>query len=201
MFIAFAIILVLFVIAFVAFLIFLKKMSFETFNKLCERKVRRIAKYNDLLAIEKLNILNFEREKIGIHHVVFGKKYIYLITDFLLKGFVTGDAKDNSWVCLNTSDKKKHYIRNLNKISQQNIQEFAGILGINTDPMVSICLVPNECDFSIKHLESKKELIVHYSSLSRKIKKLEEQEIGSLNEQQIYEQFRTIQGKNNESSR
>ena len=89
----------------------------------------------------------------------------------------------------------------MSKLSQQNIQEFAGILGINTDPIISICLVPNECDFSVKQLENKNELIVHYSSLSRKINMLEKQKIGSLNEQQIYEQFRTIEGKNNEGSR
>ena len=201
MFTVFAIILVLFVVAFIIFLVFLRKMSFETFNRLCEKKVRRIAKHNNLLSIEKLNILTYEREKLGVHHVVFGKKYIYLITDFLLKGFVSGDAKDNSWVYCNTTNKKKQYLGNLSKLSQQNIQEFAGILGINTDPIISICLVPNECDFSVKQLENKNELIVHYSSLSRKIKMLEKQKIGSLNEQQIYEQFRTIEGKNNEGSR
>lgn len=201
MFIALAIVLFLFIVVFVAFFIFLRKMSFETFEKLCEKKVKRIAKRNKLLVIEQLHLLNYKREKLGIHHVIFGKKYIYLITDFLLKGFVSGEVNDNSWVYFNTVTKKNHYLSNLNKISEQNIQEFAGILGIKADPIVSICLVPNECDFNIENISSNQKMVVRYSSLSKKIKEFEKQSIGSLNEEQIYEQFRTIESKNNEEGR
>ena len=201
MFIALAIVLFLFIVAFVAFFIFLRKMSFETFEKLCEKKVKRIAKRNKLLVIEQLHLLNYKSEKLGVHHVIFGKKYIYLITDFLLKGFVSGEVNDNSWVYFNSVTKKNHYLSNLNKISEQNIQEFAGILGIKSDPIVSICLIPNECDFNIKNINSNQKMVVRYSSLSKKIKEFEKQSIGSLNEEQIYEQFRTIESKNNEEGR
>ena len=201
MFIALAIVLFLFIVAFVAFFIFLRKMSFETFEKLCEKKVKRIAKRDKVLVIEQLHLLNYKSEKLGVHHVIFGKKYIYLITDFLLKGFVSGEVNDNSWVYFNSVTKKNHYLSNLNKISEQNIQEFAGILGIKSDPIVSICLIPNECDFNIKNINSNQKMVVRYSSLSKKIKEFEKQSIGSLNEEQIYEQFRTIESKNNEEGR
>ena len=82
-------------------------------------------------------------------------------------------------------------------ISEKNIQEFAGILGIKEDFIVSISLIPNECDFKIKSSEYPKKIIVHYSSLGRKIKQFENQEIGSLDKTQIYEQFKTIENKNN----
>ena len=196
MFIALAIILVLFIVAFILFLIVLRKMDFATFNKLIQKKVRRFARRNKLLAIDDLNILNYQREKVGINHVIFGKKYIYVITDFLLKGFIRGETNDNSWVYYDKIKKNTSYLSNLNKISEQNIQEFSGILGINTDPIVSICVVPNECDFSIEHLENEKKMVVHYSSLNRKIKEMENQNIGSLNEEQIYEQFNTIKERN-----
>ena len=196
MFIALAIILVLFIVAFILFLIVLRKMDFAIFNKLIQKKVRRFARRNKLLAIDDLNILNYQREKVGINHVIFGKKYIYVITDFLLKGFIRGETNDNSWVYYDKIKKNTSYLSNLNKISEQNIQEFSGILGINTDPIVSICVVPNECDFSIEHLENEKKMVVHYSSLNRKIKEMENQNIGSLNEEQIYEQFNTIKERN-----
>ena len=196
MFIALAIILVLFIVAFILFLIVLRKMDFAIFNKLIQKKVRRFARRNKLLAVDDLNILNYQREKVGINHVIFGKKYIYVITDFLLKGFIRGETNDNSWVYYDKIKKNTSYLSNLNKISEQNIQEFSGILGINTDPIVSICVVPNECDFSIEHLENEKKMVVHYSSLNRKIKEMENQNIGSLNEEQIYEQFNTIKERN-----
>ena len=199
MFIALAIILVLFIVAFILFLLWLRKMTLETFKKYASRKVKGIARRNKFLAIESLNILNYEREKIGVDHVIFGKKYIYIITDFMLKGFVSGEVNDNSWVYFNKVTKKKDYLNNLSRVSDKNIQEFAEILGINADPIVSICLVPNECDFTVKQLEYNKKMVVHYSSLNRKIKELEKSNIGTLNEKQIYEQYSAIRSKNEET--
>ena len=171
-------------------------MDLKTFEKLCKGKVKRFAKRNKLLVIENLNLLNYQREKIEIDHVVFGKKYIYVITDFLVRGFVKGEINDNSWVYFNTNTKSTRYINNLYKVSDQNIAEFSEILGINTDPIVAICLVPNECDFSIKESESGKKIVTHYSSINKKIKEFEKRNIGSLNEKQIYEQYRTIKERN-----
>ena len=196
MFIALAVLLVLFIVAFIAFLIVLRKMDFNTFNKLCEKKVRRFAKRKNLLAVEKLNILNYSRQKLYAHHIIFGKKYVYLITDFLLKGFVKGELNDNSWVYYNKMKKKHEYLDNLSKVSDKNIREFAEILGLSNDPIVAICLITNECDFSIKSLENNKKMVVHYSTLTKKIKELESQDIGSFNEEQIYEQYKSIKERN-----
>lgn len=195
-FILLAVLLVLFTTAFVMFLIFLRKMDENTFKGLCSRKIKGFASRNNLLAIEKLNILNYARERVNIDHVIFGKKYIYIITDFLYKGFIKGELNDNSWLYYNTTIKKSDYSDNLSKVSDKNIQEFAGILGINTDPIVSICLVPNECDFVIRELGNDKKMIVHYSSLTRRINELESRDIGSLNENQIYEQYQAIKERN-----
>ena len=190
-------ILILFVFAFIVFTIFLRKMDLKTFKALCDGKVKRFSKRNKLLVVEKLNILNYQREKVEIDHVIFGKKYIYIITDFILRGFVKGETNDNSWVYYNTNKKSYDYINNLYKLCDQNIRDFSEILGINTDPIVAICLVPNECDFSIKQLENDKRMIVHYSSLNKRIKEFEKHDIGTLNQKQIYEQFKSIKERNN----
>ena len=198
LFIILAIILVLFITAFILFLLFLRKMNEEQFMKFCKRKVSRIAKRRKLNSIEDLHLLNYSREKLAVNHVIFGKKFIYLISDYLLKGFVSGNANDNSWVYYNNIKKKNEYLPNLNQISGKNIKEFSEILGISTDFVVSISLIPNECDFKIEALKEDKQFITHYSSLNRKIKQLEKREVGTLNEEQVYEQFRTIKSKNEE---
>ena len=175
-------------------------MTPETFKMLCQKKVKRIARRNKLLAVANLNILNYEREKIIVDHVIFGSKYIYIITDFMLKGFISGEVDDTSWIYFNKIEKKKHYIDNLKYVSEKNIQEIAEILGIKPDPIVSICLVPNECDFAVKQIEYNQKYVVHYSSLNRKIKELEGDHVGTLKEKQIYEQYNTIKAKNEERS-
>ena len=201
MFIALLIVLILFVIGFIVVMTLLRAMTSETYVKLCTGKVKRISKRKKLLTLLDLHLLNHDREKLSVNHVIFGKKYIYLISDFMLKGFVSGEVNDNSWVYFNKIKKKNEYLDNLSYVSDKNIEEFAEILGINADPIVSICLVPNECDFTVKQLEYNKKMVVHYSSLNRKIKELESQDIGTLNEKQIYEQYQSIKAKNEERSR
>jgi len=191
--------LIIFLSAFIAFLLFIRKMSSETFVKLCQGKVKRFAKRKNLLAISDLSITNYKNEKLLINHVIFGKKYIYLIGDFLLKGFVKGDAKDNSWIYYNNIRKKDNYLDNLLTISSKNMQDFAEILQISADPIVFICLVPNECDFDIKNMKNDKQIIARYSRVISKINSLEKENIGTLNQEQIYEQFKTIESRNKES--
>ena len=96
MFYALAIILFLFLVSFTLFLIFLRKMNLKTFKKFCEKKVKRFARRNKLLAIENLNILNYQRNKLDIDHVIFGKKAMTMLTvtdHFLKEGRLTSEQR------------------------------------------------------------------------------------------------------------
>ena len=173
-------------------------MTPEQFMELCKKKVSRIAKSNDLYVISDLSVSNFNKEKINAHQVIFGKKYIYLISNFMLKGFVSGDEKDNSWIYYDNVKRKNNYLTNLHALSSKNIQDFAGISQISADSIVSICVVPNEVDFKIEHVKNDKTLIVHYSSLRRVIRRLESKQIGEFDQEQILEKFKLINSKNGE---
>jgi transcription initiation factor IIF auxiliary subunit len=173
-------------------------MTPELFQNLCRKKAERIAKRNELYVITNLNVSNFDREKINAHQVIFGKKYIYLLSNFMLKGFVSGDEKDNSWVYFDNVKRKNNYLTNLHALSNKNIQDFEGISQISADSIVSICVVPNEVDFKIEHVKNENTLIVHYSSLNRVIKRLESKQIGEFDKEQIVEKFKLINSKNGE---
>ena len=173
-------------------------MDVQTFNEICKRKVSRIAKRNESRVVLDLHIANYDREKVNANHVIFGKKYIYLISDFMLKGFVSGDEKDNSWIYYDNIKKKHNYLTNLHALSNKNILDFAEILRISPDSIVSICLVPNEVDFKIENAESDKTLIVHTASLSRIIRKFEHKKIGEFDKDQIEEKFKLLNSKNGE---
>ena len=198
MFIALAIILVIFIIGFICFFTYLRKMTNEAYIRHCTKKVGRIAKRKHCYSILNLNLLNHDREKLSANHVIFGKKYIYLISDFMLKGFVSGEVNDNSWVYFNNITKQTHYLDNLDSLLSKNTHDFAGILGISADPIISICLVPNECDLTINGLENKNRFIVHYNGLNRIINTLERKQIGSFKQEQIFEQYQTIKKRNEE---
>ena len=194
------IILIILTITFICFFVWLKKMDANTFNGLCQRKVKRIADRNKCQVITDLNIANYDREKLIVNHAIFGKKYIYLISDFFLKGFISGDVKDNSWIYYDKNTKKHNYLSNLLTLSDKNMRDFAGILETSTDPIVTICLVPNEVDFKIKNVKDEKKIIVHYSSLSRAIRKFERKKIGEFEQEQIDYRFKLLNSKNGEGN-
>ena len=201
LFVILLIVLILFVTLFVTFLVMLRRMDFEIFRNLCSKKVKRISKRRKLSCLTDLNLSNFDSEKLSVNQVIFGKKYIYIISNFLLKGFISGEEKDNSWVYFNNITKQTHYLDNLYALSDKNMQDFAGILQISPDPIVSICLVPNECDFKIGGTKNNKNIIVHYSSLTKAIRRLEKNDIGELDQNEIEEEFKLIKAKNEEGSR
>jgi len=199
MFIALLIVLIVFVIGFVVLMTLLRTMTSETFVKLATNKVRRFSKRKKLYSIQDLHLLNHDREKVNVNHVIFGNKYIYLISDLFLKGFVSGEVNDNSWVYFNNITKKTHYLDNLNKVSEKNIQDFAGILGISKDLIISICLISNECDVNVNGYKDSEKVIVHYSGLNKVINSFERKQIGSLKKEQIYEQYQKIKSRNEEN--
>ena len=194
------IILIILLTTFICFFVWLRRMNAETFESLCEKKVKRIADRNAYQAITNLNISNYDREKLIVNHAIFGKKYIYLISDFFLRGFVSGDNKDNSWIYYDNLKKKHNYLSNLFSLSSKNMRDFAGILQISNDPIIAICLVPNEVDFKIGNAKDEKKFIVHYSSLGRLIRKLERRNIGELDQEQIDYRVKLLNSKNGEGN-
>lgn len=201
MFILLAVLLSLFIILFLTITIFVRKMNAKQYNKFCERKIQRIARRYDFLNVTNLNIANFNSERIKVDQIIFGKKYIYLITDLFIKGFVNGEVSDNSWMYFSSIERKHHYLNNLNEILSQNIAEFVNIFGIKNDPIIPICLIPNECEFKIKNLNNDKKLIVNYCKFTRTIRRLEKENIGSLEPKQIYEHYKTIKNKNEQENK
>ena len=193
-----AVILVLFISVFVAFFVYIRRMDLNAFKSFCEKKIKRFARRNDLDVISKVSILNYARERLLVDHILFGKKYIYLVTDFLLKGFVSGEEKDNSWIYFDNIKRTHNYLNNLHKYSDKNIQEFAGILGVSEDFIVSVCLIPNECDFKIKNYQNTRKHIVRYSAFNTLVKTLEKQPIDCLDESQAKEYYKIALEKNNE---
>lgn len=199
-FILLAVLLVATIIFFVVAALYLNNISKLKYDFYCEKLVKRIAKRRKLLSSTRLNIANFDSNKINVNHIIFGKKYIYLISDFKFNGFVYGDASDKSWIYYNRREKKNKYIVNLNELANENIDEISALLGINRDPFISICLISNNCDFKLKNQDLKANHLVHYFGLRRKIRKLEKSDIDSLDENQIYEEYNTIEEANKQSS-
>lgn len=197
-FILLCILLVLAIVFFIGFPIYKRKILAEKYNDFCKRKIERICIKNNYKILNNLDVQNYDLQNLKIDHVVFGKKFIYLINDYYLNGDVTGDKKDNSWVYYNRVKKSTHYINNLNIVGEKNIQDFAGIFNTNPDILLSISVIPNECRFSVKDANKPSSYVSNYWMVKKIIKYLERSKINDLNNKQLVEIFELIRSKNEE---
>lgn len=200
-FVLLSVALVIAVVAFITYPIIIRKMVPTKFHDFCEAKIKRISLRRNCLAIPDLKIRNLESKPLKIDHVLFGKKYIYIISDFALLGDISGDENNNSWIYLNNVKKATEYLDNLKMLSKQNTKEFAEILGINEDAIVSVILIPNEATIYVKNVNESKNIIVHYSSFNRLIRRLERLKIGELNIEQIKQHYESLVNINGQEHR
>lgn len=193
-----SILLIVIVIILVCYILFVKGLTQEKFIQICNKKIERISDKKSLSFLNNLHLSNFAEEKIKIHSVIYGKKFIYLLHNYSLIGSVEGNKNDNSWIFYNRKTKCQEYIENLIDVGNKNIEEIAGILGINAEFLVSIAVVPNECDFKIKEVQNKQNFVENYSKLSSIINEFESKGIGSFKPEQIDEKFTLLKKKNEE---
>ena len=77
------------------------------------RKIYHIALDNDYYLINNVKLASHDDKIASINHLLFGDKYIYLISDYYYRGEVSAKESDLSWIYRPLS-KKEHarYIDN-----------------------------------------------------------------------------------------
>lgn len=193
-----AILLVVFVVLLVSYIVFVRNLDDEKFVSFCERKIARISSQKSFKFINKIKLSNFAQEELKIDSIIFGKKFIYLVTKYTLIGSVEGEQNDNSWIYFNRKEKSKEYINNPLDEGNKNIKEIAGILGINTDFLVSIALIPNECNLNVKIENTKQNLVSNCFKFNRHISEFENKQVGEFKPEQILEKYTLLLKKNEE---
>lgn len=181
---------------FIAYPIIRIKIMPEKFNLFCERKIKKISKRNKLHFINNPRFENYGVKTDGIDQIIFGKKFVYIISDFCLIGEIKGSLDDASWRYKEYNEKTYKYVDNLINASNKNIEEFAGIMSINAEIIVSICVIPNECDLQVSGVNSSRANVVHLASVSRLIKSFEDKNIGDLNNEQLEQCYKALKERN-----
>ena len=186
LFISLAILLVLVVL----FIIFYPKLIRAKYKKdfvsIYGKKVYRYALHNDLYLINQLELKGNDAQLLKIDHLLFGTKYIYVITDYYLPGTI--EAKENDQSFIYTAIEKnaeKVYIDNIlikNKILTHKV---ATNLGLNPSFFVSICLLDNDADFGEFKSSQNNNYIAHLGNFNKLIDKIEARNVAPLNDEQL----------------
>lgn len=183
--IALIVLLVLAIVFFVTFPILKRNIVSKNYNIFCSKKVKAIATKNHYNFLTNLNLTFYNNEELGIDHILFGEKYIYILMNFFFDGDIKGTADNNSWILEKNHDQGCEYIDNISNQISEKIGVFSAKIGANPELIIPIAIVNNDCLIKVNGINNNNTFVVHYFSLKKLIKKLELRDIAKLDAEKI----------------
>lgn len=153
------------------------------------RYYHRIYKYVDKKDYRLINNFVFKVDDVtNVHfdHVVFGNKYIYLITDKYWSMGIYGKIQDPSWL-LFKNEKTRIYVDNPLEKNELRTKKISLVTGIDRSLFVALVVINNECligdDTKLKY----NNLLIKEKKLIKVIEEFENSEIENINDEQLQE--------------
>ena len=186
LFISLAVLLVLVIL----FIIFYPKLHRAKLKKdfvsIYGKQIYRYALHNDLYLINQLELKSHDDQTLKIDHLLFGNKYIYVISDYYLPGTIEAKENDNSFVYTSLGkNPKKIYIDNILIKDLELTQKVAFDLGLNPSLFITIGVVDDDADFLGFRPKNKDNFIAHISKLHKLLDSLEARNVAPLNDDQL----------------
>lgn len=171
-----------------------KKRKNKFFREYYYKKVYSIAFDQDYYLINKFTFKTDTNKMSVIDHILFGNKYIYLISDLYYEGNLSGSYDDKSLVFVNNNGKKSYTD---NPFTRSEMLLTCLSISANQQPgnLIGIVLVNDECKLDINS-NSKQYFIVQRKKLPALIKELESREVGTLNAQNLERAVKNINSMN-----
>ena len=150
------------------------------------KRVYKYALHNDLYLINELALKGNDDQLLKIDHLLFGTKYIYVISDFYLPGNIEAKENDRSFVYTPLEkNAKKVYIDNVFISGAQLTKKVASNLGLNPSLFIPVALVDDDADFGDFKPTLKNNYLVHVSNFNKLLDALEARKVAPLNDDQL----------------
>lgn len=152
-------------------------------------KVYKMAINYDYLVVHNYVFRLSDNATGRFDHLLFGDKFFYCIVDKTFNGGITGAIDDDSWTYYDASKNGDYkYIRNPLNINHNRTEKFALVTGLDTEDLISIVLVNDDCLISDTiNPNTGHDYIIHVSELEKLVKEIESRDIGKIDEKQIEE--------------
>ena len=151
-----------------------------------KRTIFKYALHNDLYLINKLALQGNDDQLLKIDHLLFGTKYIYVISDFYLPGNIEAKENDRSFVYTPLEkNAKKVYIDNVFISGAELTKKVASNLGLNPSLFIPVALVDDDADFGDFKPTLKNNYLVHVSNFNKLLDALEARKVAPLNDDQL----------------
>lgn len=190
------ILLILAVIFFITYPILRGKIIAKKYDAFCAKKIKTISSKNNYKFLTDLSLSSFNNLELGIDHIIFGKKYIYILTNYFFNGDIKGTSDNNSWILTKRHNEGTEYIDNISMQLSEKRGVFSSKIAANPELIIPVAIINNECEIKVNGINNNSTFVVHYSSLKKLIKKLEARDVANLDEDQVENQYQNIKNEN-----
>ncbi len=153
------------------------------FRKYYYKKIYQIAFNQDYYLINDFLFRIDDSTVMGIDHILFADRYVFIINDYYYEGDLLGNADDKSLIFVDKKGKKQ-YTDNPFITSEKIISRLSMITGIDSSLMIGVILVNNSCKCFVKS-ESKQFYIVQRKFFKMLVKNVESRTVGRINPVQL----------------
>ena len=160
-----------------------KRHQKKNFGEYCYKAIYRIAFDEDYYLINNFKFKPDPTTLVRIDHILFGNKYIYVITSAYFDGDLTGKESDASLILVSKKD-KKYYTDNKYETSKALVKYLSTTTGINEGMFVGIVVVNNDCKLCIE-TNNKFYYLIQRNKLKKLIKAIESRNVGNINATQL----------------
>jgi len=126
--------------------------------------------------------------------MLFGEKFIYVIMDKYYEGDLTGNSYDPDLILI-AKNGSKNYVDNPYVAFNKLLSRLSTVTGINTDLMIGITMVNDDCRMKIDS-SSKQFFIIQRKRFKRLVDTIEQREVGMINAEALQKAVLTVNNLN-----
>lgn len=158
------------------------------------KRVYKVALENDYYLINQFLFKVDSSKLANVDHILFGNKYIYVITSKYYQGDLIGKYHDKSLIFISHKGKKCYTDNPFNQ-AKYLASKLSSSTGIDASLMIGIILVNDDCKVAVQS-DSKQFYIIQRKRFASLIKAIESRPVGEINPAQLQKAVQSIAKQN-----
>lgn len=158
------------------------------------RKIYSYTLNHDFYLINNFVFRLDSKHNTSIDHILFGDKFIYVIMDKYYEGDLMGNSYDQSLILI-AKNGSKNYVDNPYVLFNKLLSRLSTATGINTDLMIGITMINNDCRMNIES-NSKQFFMIQRKRFSKLVDTIEARDVGKINASELQKAVLTVDNLN-----
>ena len=158
------------------------------------KRFYQVALENDYFLINRFQFKVDASKLATVDHILFGNKYIYVLSSKYYQGDLVGKYHDKSLIFISHRGKKCYTDNPFNQVKFL-ASKLSSSTGIDASLMIGIVLINDDCKVAVES-DSKQFYIIQRKRLASLIKAIESRPVGEINQNQLQKALQSIAKQN-----